>query len=564
MKRWYLLAAAVTMSGTCFAQTWRNAYETGLQEAKAGNWPEARELFKQASKARHGDSTRTSYLGDGLFEHRKWRDGAPYSPDFLAAYSGLKLAFELPDSRRAQLLHDVASEFETLLNKREYCQELFFFLDETYVLLSESDKRIALGRQYQEVGYKASWKMDAEAISADDEEMLSQLPPPPAPEKAAPREDRKAITREVSKPHERRSRKHRSDETTAPLPAVGAETQVTPPAPVTEPAAPQPKAQVENRSGKGNEPKIKLASDITPAESDQSHFAPMQPKDPVVISKGVRHGQNPPVQTVIANITPIMPVNPKPEVAKPVAKAAASSLISAVPVREDKYAIIIGNGVSKIDGGALPFASDDAQLVRKTLITCCGYSDSNIEVIIDGTAAQIAASMNALASRIPDKATVLIYFTGVGENVDGKDFLAGVDTDMNGDASTMISKDDIYQAFMQRGARVFAFFQTNRPIQDGHYFGSEIPLVGSVSQMQATLPGENVYSVTSDGKQVGLFTNSLVAVLNENKSNQTPILDFGWQVFYKLRTAGTGSSGGSSNQSPSLPVLTNMASDARF
>jgi hypothetical protein len=230
----------------------------------------------------------------------------------------------------------------------------------------------------------------------------------------------------------------------------------------------------------------------------------------------------------------------------------------------DKYAIIIGNSESKTPDGALPFAADDAQLMRQSLITDGGYLDQNIEVVINATAAQIAATVNALSSRIPDKGTVFLYFTGVGTNIDGKDYLAGVDTDASSDSSTMICKDDIYRAFMLKGARIFAFYQANRPIVDGHFFGSECPLVGSISQMQATLPGESVYSINANGKQVGLFTNGLVGTMKDIRSNRTPILDFGWAVFYKLRRGDTGATGGSSNQSPSLPVLTNMASDARF
>jgi hypothetical protein len=55
-----------------------------------------------------------------------------------------------------------------------------------------------------------------------------------------------------------------------------------------------------------------------------------------------------------------------------------------------------------------------------------------------------------------------------------------------------------------------------------------------------------------------------VGVLAEIRSNQIPIQEFGWQVFYRMRRAGTGNFGGGSNQTCTLPVLINIGSDAKF
>jgi hypothetical protein len=82
--------------------------------------------------------------------------------------------------------------------------------------------------------------------------------------------------------------------------------------------------------------------------------------------------------------------------------------------------------------------------------------------------------------------------------------------------------------------------------------------------MQATIPGDVVYSYIKNSKKVGLFTSAIIRVMNEQRSNQLPILDFGWQVFNKMRRGDTGTTGGSSRQACTLPVLTNLASDARF
>lgn len=230
----------------------------------------------------------------------------------------------------------------------------------------------------------------------------------------------------------------------------------------------------------------------------------------------------------------------------------------------NKYALIIGNGASQMPDMAIPYASDDAQAIRQSLITDAGYEDANIEVVINATAAQLDASVKALASRVADGGTVFIYFAGTGANLAGKDYLAGVDTEQLTDASTMYAKNTMYQAFMQKGAKVFAFFEANRPTIEGHFFGGEVPLVGSIAQMQATLPGANVYSVVRGGKAIGLFTNAFVGVLSGLHSNSIPVFEFGWQVFNRMRRGDTGQFGGSSIQSPTLPVLTNMANDARF
>jgi hypothetical protein len=82
--------------------------------------------------------------------------------------------------------------------------------------------------------------------------------------------------------------------------------------------------------------------------------------------------------------------------------------------------------------------------------------------------------------------------------------------------------------------------------------------------MQSCIPGGTAYSYVQNGKSVGLYTNAILQVMREQRSNQLPILEFGWQVFNKMRRGDTGGSGGSSQQSCTLPVLTNLAADARF
>lgn len=235
-----------------------------------------------------------------------------------------------------------------------------------------------------------------------------------------------------------------------------------------------------------------------------------------------------------------------------------------VPVIGTKFALIIGNSESKIAGAAVGFSSDDAQRVREALSLSAGYPEENIDLVLNATAAQILTSARALAERVPKDGTVLIYFSGAGANLGGRDYIAGIDSENATDAASMVSKAELYRLFTAKGANIFAFFQANRPIVGGHYFGKEIPLFGSVSQCQATMPGETVNAYVRDGRTVGIYTDAFVNALNEMHSNQVPILEFGWQLFYRLRRGGTGIDGGSSRQTPTLPVFTYMAADAKF
>jgi Caspase domain len=651
MKRLIILALATTMSAAACAQSWKNYYEAGLDAAKAAKWSDARADFIQASQLKHGDQPKGISFGGSLFGNHGWHGGAPYSPDFLAAYCGLKESLEMTGDARQGMLTQAAAEFEIILANRQYTAETFFFLDETYVLLGENHKRAELGAQYNSIG-GLNWKVDTSAVADDDEALVSQLPAPakqflaPAPTKQIQPKQKSHATPEVQaatvasadpdvKPVSAKTTSHTptpkipaapivsTDPSVKPAFAVTVKPSPTPsekavvlpsiptkaatpiviistavkapsaptPTPVASTSAPAPAlaptpAAVSATAAQAPATTVNIVANQAPASNTATPSPAAQatsgtsqapattgptpaPADPTPSKKQKKHRKDHDKSADTTATAPtattglVVPVSPK-AIANGKAAPSANSVLGAVPAMGDKYAIIIGNSESKTPDGALPFAADDAQAVRQSLITDGGYLDQNIEVVINATAAQIAATVNALSSRVPDKGTVFIYFTGFGTNIDGKDYLAGVDTDASSDSSSMISKDDLYRAFMLKGARIFAFYQANRPIVDGHYFGSEVPLVGSISQMQATLPGESIYSINANGKQVGLFTNGFVSAMKDIRSNRTPILDFGWAVFYKLRRGDTGTSGGSSNQSPSLPVPINMASDARF
>lgn len=240
------------------------------------------------------------------------------------------------------------------------------------------------------------------------------------------------------------------------------------------------------------------------------------------------------------------------------------TVTGAVATLPYKFALVIGNSEGGLVEGRLPFAATDATLIQDALVQHAGYPADNVKVLTNATSEQMRTAVNELVARMPDGATVTFYFTGQGVNLNGRDYLVGVDA---ADASVnrgMLAKTDVYRAFMQKGARIFAFFQVNRPEQAGRYFGQEIPLVGAIAQMQATTAGQEVMGFMMGGRMVGVFSHSVANVLVQLRSNRIPVTEFAWQVFYDIRRGGTGATGGSSRQTPTLPVLTNMASDARF
>ncbi|MBS1708720.1 MAG: caspase family protein [Armatimonadetes bacterium] len=232
--------------------------------------------------------------------------------------------------------------------------------------------------------------------------------------------------------------------------------------------------------------------------------------------------------------------------------------------KPDKFALVIGNSDSKLEDQKLDFAASDAELVKATLVDHAGYRADNVMLLANASASQILAAAKELAAKVPEYGTVLIYFTGSASNVDGKDYLAGVGANSMTDTSNMVAKMDLFREFMTRGAKVFSFFQVNRTNREGNVFGSEIPRVGQIAQMEATLPGSTVTTVTSGAKTQGVFTRAFTQVLTKFHTNSVPLLEFAWQVFYTMRRGGELGTGGGSEQTPTLPVLSNMSSDTPF
>lgn len=442
-----LLLMVAALASSAMSQAWTSAYEAGLKNAKSGQWMDARVAFLKAAAYRPEDSSQATTLPGPVTERRQWRNGAPYSPNFLAAYAAYKASLTLGGDAQASLLKTAAGEFEERLTKGQLSRATYFFLAAIYTKLGDTQKRDATLSAFTAAGDKATWRIDTDGVAPEDLAEVNQ--------------------------------------------------------------------------GSGNVPNT----------------------------------------TTPAGTTVVSPVKPDVGGNVPTTSPTLSSIVAAVPT---KYALIIGNSESRLPGDGLPFAKDDAMALRQALIANGGYIDGNIDVKQNITAAELAVSAKALASRMPNGATLLIFFAGKGVNINGKDYLAGVDSAAAADASSMLAKDDLLDPFMRKSTHVFCFFETARSVVDGRYFGQEIPQSGEVAQMFATAPDGSIDSIYRDGQLTGVFVSAFVGVLEDLKSNGIPILEFGWQVFDKMRHGNTGKEGGHSNQRPTLPVLSNMASDAKF
>jgi len=244
-----------------------------------------------------------------------------------------------------------------------------------------------------------------------------------------------------------------------------------------------------------------------------------------------------------------------------------SNVFGSEPVAtvETKFALIIGNTKSPEPGTEIAFAANDAALINAALTTYAGYPAENVSVLTDVTATQIRDAVNALAARVPAKATIVIYFTGQANHLGGQDYLAGNDIEFSTDSSKMIEKRAVIQPFLAKGANVFFFAQCNRPFTGTDYFGRERLQQGTLSETYATIPGSIVTSVFRETGQVGLYSDAFARTLREFYTNQIPITEFCWNVFYAMRGGtSSNSSRGGSTQTPSLPILTNLGPTSPF
>lgn len=522
MKRSRMISTAVLLlaaAASALAQGWTAPYDKAMKALKEEKWPEARTFFKQAISLRGDDSSKPTNLpGGSPTDPRVWRNGSPYSANFGAAYAGYKMSLKTADdAERDAILKDVAAELRAILAKGQHSRETYYVLGIVHNLRRDSDALVALNAQKKDM----NWKVDSEILTTT--ETLSLYG-----EKVAVKEPAKEPVKEPAKEPVKE--------------------------PVKEPAKEPVKEPVKNPT---QDPDVQQKEPVKPTTQD--------PNKPV--TEPAKKDDAKPVKPV-KNPTADDAPPPKKDSGTPKANTTSTPGVAAptgpVVAVNNKFALVIGNSTTGFAEGNLPYAASDAQLLGATLTEFAGYPADNVKVLTDVTAQDAFQAAEALAANVPDGGIVTIYYSGIAAHVDGKDYLAGSATKLATDTSTMIEKGALFRVFMARGAKIFSFFQVNRPKNGGKCFGDEEAVLGYISQMQATIPGGVVRSGVSGGKEVGLFTNAMAGVFKDFRSNRIPIQEFGWQVFDKIRGGGAGLIGAGATQVPTLPRLSNLALDARF
>ncbi len=170
------LCILVIFTSSVIAQEWRAPYEKALAAAKRGMWEEARNEFLSAIKHRPKDSNQASQVGIGVTERRPWRDGAPYSPNFGAAYCSFKLASEArdADTRKARL-DEAISGFRALIEGGQASIEAMVFLAASYNAANDPQSASAIQAQINRMEPKQSYRVDREIIEFSDLRALSGI-----------------------------------------------------------------------------------------------------------------------------------------------------------------------------------------------------------------------------------------------------------------------------------------------------------------------------------------------------------------------------------------------------
>lgn len=449
MTRSALILTLLALCGLASAQAWRTAYERGLNAADRGEWKIARGHFLDAIASRGTDSEEPSRLSGPVTEPRIWRAGAPYSPNFSAAYTSYMIAMGVADGpERTSLLIRAGDELRQLIQQGQRSLGSAYTLAQIYTLLGDQESLEALEAENAESGYP--FRVDRSVMTSEEQAAIESI---------------------------------------------------------------------EGQRSSTGPDGIEVIT--VQAGSPQAETGPQSLTDPTNLSGRVA---------------------PNPS----------------------KFALLIGNTESQLPDGRVSFAASDVQAMQETLTRFSGYIPENIDVVQNGTADQMRTAAQALAARLPENATVFIFVAGAGVNIDSSDFIAGVDATDPYITSAMIGKDELLRPFLAKGAKIFSFYEVGRQIINGRYFGQDVPPSGAISQMMGTMPGQPVRSVLVDGAERGVFSLAMQQVLGRFKSNQVPIMEFAWQVFYAMRGGNATNPGGGGTQTPTLPVLTYLSADSPF
>lgn len=172
-KRLVFAVFAFVISVSALAQKWDTEYMKGLAATKRGDWVSARQAFLEAIASRPEDSDKPSQVGSSLAERRPWRDGAPYSPNFAAAYCAFKMAANSanPDERKA-LLSKAIGEFRALIDKGQVSAESLLFLAAALNADNRAQDASEVQERLAQLDLAKAFKVDREVIEFDDMRIL--------------------------------------------------------------------------------------------------------------------------------------------------------------------------------------------------------------------------------------------------------------------------------------------------------------------------------------------------------------------------------------------------------
>jgi hypothetical protein len=223
-----------------------------------------------------------------------------------------------------------------------------------------------------------------------------------------------------------------------------------------------------------------------------------------------------------------------------------------VPALDFKFAVLVGNS-----SNGPSFGGNDVDLLHESLTKHAGYMDTNVVSLKNVSRADYFTAVNQLSERLPEGATVVVFFTGPArKDPAGSDLLGFAD-------GAFVSKSEVLSPIVKKGANIFAFYQVDRSFNsNGQAFGSEIPAVGKIAQCMAAAPGELVNPVIVEGKSHGAYAYAFASVLRTMRNNRIVISEFVWLVFDAVRRGSAEGGGGA--QTPTLPVYVGLSSTSKF
>jgi tetratricopeptide (TPR) repeat protein len=178
---WVLFASLVLAGSPMLLQGWRTQYEQALALAKRGQWAQAREHFLSAIKEKPEDESGPVYVGGSVTDRRPWRAGAPYSPNFGAAYCAFKLAAEArtPEERNTWL-NQAIQEFEKLINSGKVSAEALLFLAAAYSANNNLSAAEKIQQRLVSLDRRKALRVDQEIIEFKDLRVIRQAEIPTA------------------------------------------------------------------------------------------------------------------------------------------------------------------------------------------------------------------------------------------------------------------------------------------------------------------------------------------------------------------------------------------------